>query len=111
MMLLPRIARAELTRRIMSRGDGGSRLRPGDPLRGQPARHLTQLAGQAAAGACALDRAHLDAVRVDTDGRTAAEAADLVAAATRWPGEAGPDLPDHATWPASGPAAPHASSI
>jgi hypothetical protein len=32
--------RAELTRRIMSRGAGGSWARPGDPLRGQPDAYL-----------------------------------------------------------------------
>src|SRR5215831_8510395 len=31
---------AELTRRIMTRGDGGSWPQPGDPLRGQPAEFL-----------------------------------------------------------------------
>jgi hypothetical protein len=78
--------RAELTSRIMCRGKGGSWSQPGDPLRGQPTAYLSQVAQQATADAQALDRAHLDAVRIDTDGRTAAEATDLIAAATRWPG-------------------------
>ena len=76
---------AELKRRIMTRGGGGSWPQPGDPLRGQPASYLSQVAEQAAADNQALDRAHLDAIRIDTDGRTAAEAADLTTAATGWP--------------------------
>jgi hypothetical protein len=70
----------------MTRSEGGSWPQPGDPLRGQPAGYLSQVAEQAAADAEALDRAHLDAIRIDTDGHTAGEAADLTAAATRWPG-------------------------
>jgi hypothetical protein len=45
------------------------------------------------------------AVRIDTDRHTAREAADLTAAATRWPGHGrGPGIPDHAPRLASGPA-------
>jgi adenylylsulfate kinase-like enzyme len=75
--------RAELTRRIMSRGEGGSWSQPGDPLRGQPAGYLAMVADQAVATAEAMERAVVGAVRIDTDGRTVAEAADLIAAATR----------------------------
>jgi hypothetical protein len=78
--------RAELTSRIMSRSEGGSWPQPGDPLRGQPAAYLSQAAEQATADVHALDRAHLDAMRIDTDGRTTAEATHLIAAATGWPG-------------------------
>jgi predicted ABC-type ATPase len=78
---------AQLTRRIMTRGEGGSWPQPGDPLRGQPAAHLARVAEQAAADAQALDRTRLDAIRIDTDGRTAGQAAELIAAATRWPGQ------------------------
>ena len=77
---------AELSRRIMTRGEGGSWPQPGDPLRGQPARHLSRVAEQAAADAQALDRTPLDALRIDTDGHTAGEAADLTASAAEWPG-------------------------
>jgi hypothetical protein len=77
----------ELRRRITTRGEGGSWPQPGDPLSGQPASYLAQAAEQAAADARALDRIHLDAIRIDTDGHTAAEAADLTAAATGWPGQ------------------------
>jgi adenylylsulfate kinase-like enzyme len=75
---------AELRRRIMTRGQGGSWPQPGDPLRGQPAGYLSQVARQAAADARTLDRAQLDAIRIVTDGHTAAEAAGLTAAATGW---------------------------
>ena len=77
---------AELRRRIMTRGEGGSWPQPGDPLRGQPARYLSRVAEQAAADAQALDHAALDALRIDTDGRTPAEAANLTAVAAGWPG-------------------------
>jgi len=86
---------AELTRRVMSRGDGGSWPEPGDPLRGQPAEFLADVADRAAAEGDALDRsgagtissntAQISALRIDTDGRSAAEAADLIAAATGFP--------------------------
>lgn len=76
----------ELRRRIMTRGDGGSWPQPGDPLSGQPENCLRQVAEQAAADAQALDHIHLDALRIDTTGRTAGEAADLIAAAAGWPG-------------------------
>jgi predicted ABC-type ATPase len=73
---------AELTRRIMSRGAGGSWPQPGDPLRGQPPEVLLQAAGRAAAEARALERAAAGIVRIDTDGRTVAEAVDAIAAMT-----------------------------
>jgi hypothetical protein len=73
---------AELTRRIMSRGEGGSWPQPGDPLRGQPDGYLRHVAGQAIASADALERAGVGSVRIDTDRRTVAESAGLIAAAT-----------------------------
>jgi hypothetical protein len=75
---------AELRRRIMTRGEGGSWPQPGDPLRGQPPSYLSQVAEQATADARALDHTPLDALRVDTTGRSAAEAAGLIAAAAGW---------------------------
>ena len=78
---------AELRRRIMTRGEGGSWPQPGDPLRGQPESYLSQVAEQAAADARALDHTPLDALRIDTTGRTASEAADLTAGAAGWPGQ------------------------
>jgi len=73
---------AELTRRIMSRGAGGSWPQPGDPLRGQPPEILLQAADRAAAEARALERAAALTVLIDTDGRTVAEAVDAIAAMT-----------------------------
>ncbi|MFK4183688.1 hypothetical protein ACI2L4_06665 [Streptomyces sparsogenes] len=69
--------RAELTRRILSRGRGGSWPQPGDPLRGRPAERLLQAADAAVAEAAALERAALG-IRVDTDGRTVEEVAEEV---------------------------------
>jgi hypothetical protein len=71
----------------MTRGEGGDWPQPGDPLRGQPASYLSRVAEQAAAEARALDHASLHALRIDTTGRTAGEAADLIAAAASWPGK------------------------
>jgi predicted ABC-type ATPase len=75
----------ELTRRIMSRGEGGSWPQPGDPLRGQPAEHLRRVAEQAIADDNAFERAGVGTTRVDTDGRSVTEAAGLIAGMTNWP--------------------------
>jgi hypothetical protein len=87
--------RAELTRRVMSRRVGGSWPEPGDPLRGQTPEYFTDVAARAAAEADALDRSEpgpvltdtglAKTVRIDTDGRSVAEAADLILAATPFP--------------------------
>lgn len=77
----------ELTRRVMSRGAGGSWPQPGDPLRGQPAGVLRAVARQAARQAAAFRRCGPAGVTVDTDGRTPAEAASMIA---RLAGCAGP---------------------
>jgi hypothetical protein len=52
-----------------------------------PASYLSRVAEQAAAAAQALDHTSLDALRIDTTGLTADEAADLIAAAASWPGQ------------------------
>jgi hypothetical protein len=70
----------ELTRRIMLRGHGGSWPQPGDPLAGQPTAYLLRVAASAAAEAEALEHAVTGALRVDTDGLTVEETADLIAA-------------------------------
>jgi adenylylsulfate kinase-like enzyme len=70
----------ELTRRIMLRGQGGSWPQPGDPLAGQPIAYLLRVAAAAVAEAEALERAVTGALRVDTDGLTVEETADLIAA-------------------------------
>jgi len=72
--------RAELTRRIMTRGAGGSWPQPGDPLRGQPREKLLLVADRAAAEARALDRVAAGMVRIDTDGLSVAAAVDAIAA-------------------------------
>jgi hypothetical protein len=81
--------RDQLTGRIMRRGQGGSWAQPGDPLIGQSTAHLRRIAGQAAADADALERAAIGALRIDTDGRTVEEAADLIIAQTGWQGRTG----------------------
>ena len=70
---------AELARRVSLRGQGLSWARPGDPLTGQPKPYLRQVAARSAAEAEALERSGLGDFRVDTDGRTVAEVAYLVA--------------------------------
>jgi predicted ABC-type ATPase len=79
----------ELTRRVMSRGDGGSWPQPGDPLRGQSADYLRAVADQAISADGAFETEHLGAVRIDTSGHTPDESAELIAAATGWPKQAG----------------------
>jgi adenylylsulfate kinase-like enzyme len=77
----------ELTRRIMSRGQGnGSWPQPGDPLVGQSPACLHRIAERAACDAAELERAGVGILRIDTGKRTAAAAADLAAAQTGWPG-------------------------
>jgi len=79
--------RSELTSRINLRGQGlGSWPQPGDPLIGQPAGRLAAIADKAAEQAATLDHADFEAVRIDTDGRTVAQAADAIIAQTGWPG-------------------------
>ncbi|MFK0292636.1 AAA family ATPase [Streptomyces sp. NPDC090442] len=68
----------ELTRRIMSRADGGSWDQPGDPLRGRSEAELLRVADRAVTSAAALDARGVGAVRIATDGRTAAEVAEAV---------------------------------
>jgi hypothetical protein len=74
---------AELARRISLRGQGLGWPQPGDPLIGQPEAHLRLAAVQSAAEAAGLERAGLGDLRIDTDGRTVAEVADLIT--RRWP--------------------------
>ena len=73
----------ELTRRILLRGRGGSWPQPGDPLVGQPTAYLLRVAASVVAEAEALEHAVASALRVDTDGLTVEETADLIAARIR----------------------------
>jgi adenylylsulfate kinase-like enzyme len=75
----------ELAWRIRERGHGGSWPQPGDPLAGQSPAHLRGVADQAASDASALERAAVGALRIDTDGRTATDVADLVVGRAGWP--------------------------
>jgi len=75
-------APAELARRIALRGQGRGWPQPGDPLLGQPDAHLRRVAAESAAETAALDRSGLGDLRIDTDGRTVADVADLIAG--RW---------------------------
>jgi adenylylsulfate kinase-like enzyme len=77
--------RDQLTSRIMLRGQGGNWSQPGDPLVGQPATHLLRVADQAAHDADTLERAAIGH-RIDTNGRTVEEVADMVVTQTAWPG-------------------------
>ncbi len=77
----------ELTRRILRRGQGGgSWAQPGDPLIGESAAELRRIAAEAIAIAGRTERAWPGELRIDTDGRTAAQAADDVVTQLHWPG-------------------------
>jgi len=69
---------ADLRRRIMSRGEGGSWPQPGDPLCGKPVEYLRRVADQASADASTLDRAGVGTIRIDTSGRTADAVVDML---------------------------------
>jgi adenylylsulfate kinase-like enzyme len=74
----------ELTRRILSRQDGGSWSQPGDPLRDRPLEELVRRADAAVADARSLDR-HDVGRRVDVDGLSVDDAADRLLEVARWP--------------------------
>jgi hypothetical protein len=59
-----RVGEAELTRRILSRGDGGAWAEPGDPLKGRSRDELLAVAG----GALTEGRLHDVGLPVDVDG-------------------------------------------
>jgi hypothetical protein len=76
----------QLTERILLRGRGGGPAIPGDELKGRSPDYLRSFADRAVATSERLDRAGLDAVCVDTDGRSVDEVADRVRAqASGWP--------------------------
>lgn len=70
---------ADLTERILSRGERPSWQEPGDPLLGQPPERLRQVAARSAVAGEALERAGVG-VRVDSSGLGVAETADAVIA-------------------------------
>lgn len=84
---------AELARRISLRGHGlNSWAQPGDPLLNKPEPELRLAAAESAAEAGKLERSDLGDLRIDTDGRTVPEVADLIA--QQWGEPDGPGQPD-----------------
>lgn len=75
----------ELTRRVLTRGAGGSWAQPGDPLKGLSDVELRAVAELAVTQSEVLDRAAVGDLRVDTDGHTVDQIADEVIARTGWP--------------------------
>ncbi|MEJ3656672.1 AAA family ATPase [Actinomycetes bacterium KLBMP 9759] len=76
--------REQLTERVLARGRGSSWSQPGDPMRGRSEAHLRAVAAAAAEVAEGLERADLGDFSVDTDERTAVEAADVVMGRIGW---------------------------
>jgi hypothetical protein len=76
---------AELRRRIMTRGAGGSWPEPGDRLRGRPAEFLVGAARQAVQAAEALDQSDVGGLTVDTTGLSPDESASTIRQAAGWP--------------------------
>ncbi|MEV6039777.1 adenylyl-sulfate kinase [Nonomuraea sp. NPDC052116] len=73
-----------LAERVVLRGQGGGPAIPGDELKGLDPGALRQVAERAAREAEVLEHAGAGDLRLDTDGRSAAELAEEVLAA--WPG-------------------------
>jgi hypothetical protein len=78
-------SRDELTRRVLTRGPGGSWSQPGDPLKGLSETQLRDIAGLATVNADELDRAAVGDLRVDTDQLSVAQSAEAILARTGWP--------------------------
>lgn len=79
-----RVGDAELTRRILSRGDGGSWSQPGDPLRDRPEDELLAVADRAIAAGHLLDQ-HSIGLPIDVDGLDVEDAAMTLLRLARWP--------------------------
>ena len=79
----------ELTRRILTRQDGGGWAQPGDPLRDQPREQLLRVAGRAIADAASLER-HDVGLRIDVADLTVDNAAGAVLKGTQWIGHDDP---------------------
>jgi adenylylsulfate kinase-like enzyme len=73
----------ELTRRILSRSNGGSWPQPGDPLRDQPSEQLLKVANRAIAHSQILERYDLG-LRIELDGLSIDEAADTILKLAAW---------------------------
>jgi hypothetical protein len=72
-----------LTERILARGRGRGPALPGDELKGQSVETLLLLAEEAVRDGQELERAGVGDLCVDTDGRSAAEVAEVVRARAR----------------------------
>jgi adenylylsulfate kinase-like enzyme len=79
-----RIGAAELTRRVLSRGHGGSWAEPGDPLLDQPEEELLTVADRAIAASSLLDQ-HGIGLPVDVDALDVEDAAAKLLTLARWP--------------------------
>jgi adenylylsulfate kinase-like enzyme len=79
---------AELTRRILSRSDGGSWPEPGDPLRDRPPDELLAVADRAIAAGHLIDR-HDVGLRIDIDCLDIEDAAVTLLRLARWPAGGG----------------------
>ena len=80
-----RAGSAELGRRIMTRGAGGSWPEPGDRLQGQPAGFLASTARQAVQAAASLDQSDVGGLTVDSTGRSPDNSASMIGQAAGWP--------------------------
>jgi adenylylsulfate kinase-like enzyme len=89
-----RVDDAELTRRILSRREGGSWAQPGDPLRDRTEAELMAVADQAIATASLLAQNSIG-LDVDVDGLDVPNAANHLLRFARWPME-NTDKPTHA---------------
>lgn len=74
----------ELTRRVLSRREGGSWPQPGDPLKDRPPEELIEVADRAIAHAVILEGRGIG-LRVAVDGLSADEAAAKVLERAAWP--------------------------
>ena len=74
----------ELTRRILSRGEGGSWPQPGDPLRDQPRDELLKIADRAILAAQMLAGRPVG-LRINLDGLSIDEAAETIRKVAAWP--------------------------
>lgn len=77
----------QLFERVALRGRGQNWSEPGDPLKGQPAARLSELAAKAAKEAQELEGKELGDISVDTNGRAVEDVVGEIAALTNgWPG-------------------------
>jgi adenylylsulfate kinase-like enzyme len=79
-----RVGDAELTRRILSRREGGSWPQPGDPLRDRPQDELLAIADGAIAAGHRLDE-HNIGLPIDVDRLEVEDAAATLLRLARWP--------------------------